>query len=79
MSLFRKIYLTFSLGRTHDYDIALVKINSNSNGYVRFNDHIQPACLPERNQRFVGQHCHISGWGRTKRRRFNYSCNRISD
>ncbi|XP_064424762.1 transmembrane protease serine 5-like [Latimeria chalumnae] len=49
--------------RSHDYDIALMKLKSPLN----FTDIIRPVCLPGINQEFPGgTQCWISGWGYTR-------------
>ncbi|XP_045212294.2 uncharacterized protein LOC123563518 [Mercenaria mercenaria] len=52
---------------TYDYDIALLKIKQKDGAGIKFNDHVQPACLPEQTTEYVdGQKCHVSGWGKTE-------------
>ncbi|XP_028826444.1 transmembrane protease serine 5 isoform X2 [Denticeps clupeoides] len=49
--------------RTHDSDIALMKLKTPLN----FSETIRPVCLPQYNQDLpVGMQCWISGWGYTK-------------
>ncbi|KAM9113741.1 transmembrane protease serine 5 [Pangshura tecta] len=49
--------------RTHDYDIALVKLRVPLN----FSDAVRAVCLPRYHQDFPhGTHCWISGWGYTR-------------
>ncbi|XP_067118273.1 elastase-1-like [Centruroides vittatus] len=44
-------------------DIALLKLNSP----VKFNDHIRPVCLPQRNLIFTNKNkCFVTGWGETR-------------
>ncbi|XP_070187360.1 neurotrypsin-like isoform X2 [Littorina saxatilis] len=51
---------------THDYDIALLKVKSEDGQGIKFNDYVQPACLPAEETAYVtGTRCHISGWGET--------------
>lgn len=43
-------------------DIAMVRLK----GYVDFtrNPHVSPVCLPDHQEDFAGQRCHVSGWGK---------------
>ena len=60
--------LRFS-GTTHDYDVAIIKLSED----IDFNNHIQPACLPDSNTVYEpGKRCFISGWGRTGDGMFNH-------
>ncbi|XP_050777788.1 transmembrane protease serine 5-like isoform X1 [Gopherus flavomarginatus] len=48
--------------RTHDYDIALMKLTTPLN----FSNAVRAVCLPQYHQDFPhGTHCWISGWGYT--------------
>jgi hypothetical protein len=59
------IYIT--IRPTYDNDIALVKIHSDDGEGIRFNDYVQPACLPTMDTSYrPGTLCHISGWGKTE-------------
>ncbi|XP_064596446.1 transmembrane protease serine 3-like [Liolophura sinensis] len=40
-------------------DVALVKLTSP----VTYTKYISPACLPERNEKFEGLYCTVTGWG----------------
>lgn len=52
---------------TYDHDIALLKVKLKNGQGIKFNDHVQPACLPEQMTEYVdGQKCHVSGWGKTE-------------
>ncbi|XP_075045727.1 transmembrane protease serine 5 [Mixophyes fleayi] len=49
--------------RTHDYDIALMKLEKPLN----YSDSIRPVCLPQYDQDLpAGSECWISGWGHTQ-------------
>ncbi|XP_069470338.1 transmembrane protease serine 5 [Ambystoma mexicanum] len=49
--------------RSHDYDIAVMKLNIPLN----FSDTVRPVCLPRYNHEFPGgTQCWISGWGYTR-------------
>ncbi|KAH1175496.1 hypothetical protein KIL84_008370 [Mauremys mutica] len=49
--------------RSHDYDIALMKLTAPLN----FSDAVRAVCLPLHHQDFPhGTHCWISGWGYTR-------------
>ncbi|XP_076441683.1 neurotrypsin-like [Babylonia areolata] len=51
---------------THDYDIALLKVKSLDGQGIKFNDYVQPACLPTSGTVYTpGTKCLISGWGET--------------
>ena len=51
---------------THDYDIALLKVKSDDGQGIKFNDYVQPACLPTSAAPYTaGTKCYISGWGGT--------------
>ncbi|KAL8565021.1 hypothetical protein ACOMHN_003397 [Nucella lapillus] len=51
----------------HDYDIALLKVKSPDGQGIKFNDYVQPACLPASLDGYVtGTECLISGWGETE-------------
>ena len=43
-------------------DIAILKLASP----IAYNAHINSACLPETRQRFSGNRCYLSGWGKNK-------------
>ena len=59
-------YVLFT-GNTYDYDIALVKLKPENNHGIIFNDHVQPACLPQSDTKYeAGKKCYISGWGTTE-------------
>uniref|UniRef100_A0A8C5PPQ3 Transmembrane protease serine 5 n=1 Tax=Leptobrachium leishanense TaxID=445787 RepID=A0A8C5PPQ3_9ANUR len=46
--------------RSHDYDIAMMKLEKPLN----FSDSVRPVCLPQYNQDFpAGTECWVSGWG----------------
>ncbi|XP_075135100.1 transmembrane protease serine 5 [Leptodactylus fuscus] len=48
--------------RTHDYDIALMKLEKPLN----YSDSIRPVCLPQYEQDLpAGSECWVSGWGHT--------------
>jgi len=47
--------------RTLDFDIAMIKVRSP----IRFNQYVQPACLPTRPFP-VGTQCYITGWGKIR-------------
>ncbi|XP_066465447.1 transmembrane protease serine 5 [Eleutherodactylus coqui] len=48
--------------RTHDYDIALMKLEKSLN----YSDSIRPVCLPQYEQDLPsGSECWVSGWGHT--------------
>ncbi|KAG9482196.1 hypothetical protein GDO78_011087, partial [Eleutherodactylus coqui] len=48
--------------RTHDYDIALMKLEKSLN----YSDSIRPVCLPQYEQDLpLGSECWVSGWGHT--------------
>ncbi|KAL4240077.1 zymogen binding [Mactra antiquata] len=52
---------------TFDYDIALLKISPLWGSGIKFNDYVQPACLPNINEEYtIGKKCHVSGWGKTE-------------
>ncbi|XP_045214324.2 neurotrypsin-like [Mercenaria mercenaria] len=52
---------------TGDYDIALVKIKTDGNEGIDFNDHVQPACLPTTSTEYKqGHKCYVSGWGASR-------------
>jgi hypothetical protein len=54
------------LGDTHDYDIALLKVRTKDGEGIKFNDYVQPACLPASADVYrAGLKCLISGWGET--------------
>ena len=56
----------FVADNAKDVDIALIKLAMP----VTFNEHIQPICLPEPDEKFpVGTLCLSSGWGDTSFRR----------
>lgn len=44
---------------TYEHDIALLSLNKP----IKFNDHIQPICLPKRYESFERHVCQASGWG----------------
>ncbi|XP_018081440.1 transmembrane protease serine 5 isoform X2 [Xenopus laevis] len=49
-------------GRSHDYDVALVKLVKPLN----YSDNMRPVCLPQYDQEFpVGTECWVTGWGHT--------------
>ncbi|XP_078540099.1 transmembrane protease serine 5 [Lissotriton helveticus] len=49
--------------RTHDYDIAMMKLTIPLN----FSDTVRAVCLPQYNQEFPkGTQCWVSGWGYTR-------------
>ncbi|KAJ1175419.1 hypothetical protein NDU88_000707 [Pleurodeles waltl] len=49
--------------RTHDYDIAMMKLSIPLN----FSDTVRAVCLPRYNQEFpMGTQCWVSGWGYTR-------------
>jgi len=48
--------------RTVNNDIALLRIESD----IRFNDNVQPICLPERGTTYAGIEAVVSGWGSQK-------------
>lgn len=53
----------------YDNDIALVKLQpTRSQTGIRFNNHVQPACLPTASTEYrPGIHCEVSGWGLSER------------
>ena len=56
------VWSFFYSGRTHDYDVAIIKLSED----IEFNNNVQPACLPEVDTVYEpGKKCFISGWGRT--------------
>ncbi|KAK3090315.1 hypothetical protein FSP39_010872, partial [Pinctada imbricata] len=51
---------------SYDFDIALLKIKPQNGRGIRFNDYVQPACLPSETSAYSQSYdCHISGWGKT--------------
>jgi len=46
---------------TWQYDLSLINLKT----ALMFSDYIQPICLPSHGQNYVGQACHLAGWGRT--------------
>ncbi|KAK3089728.1 hypothetical protein FSP39_005947 [Pinctada imbricata] len=51
---------------SHDFDIALLKIKAINGRGIRFNNYVQPACLPSDSLTYSPNYdCFISGWGRT--------------
>uniref|UniRef100_A0A8C4NI13 Peptidase S1 domain-containing protein n=1 Tax=Eptatretus burgeri TaxID=7764 RepID=A0A8C4NI13_EPTBU len=59
-------------GRSHDYDLALLELETP----VSFSKHILPACLPHSNCSFLPGHtCWVTGWGDTGQgMHITYSC-----
>lgn len=54
------VHEDFRKGHPYNNDIALLLLKNP----VRFNDFIQPACLPTKNTKYEpGINCTISGWG----------------
>ncbi|KAL5019244.1 hypothetical protein ScPMuIL_004966 [Solemya velum] len=50
----------------YDFDIALLKVKPKDGHGIRFNDYVQPACLPDETTEYGdGTQCLVSGWGRT--------------
>ncbi|WAQ97274.1 NETR-like protein [Mya arenaria] len=50
---------------TFDYDLALLKVKRKDGAGIKFNEEVQPACLPQEDTPYVvGEKCHISGWGK---------------
>ncbi|KAL5019249.1 hypothetical protein ScPMuIL_004971 [Solemya velum] len=50
----------------YDFDIALLKVKPKEGHGIRFNDYVQPACLPDEMTEYEdGTQCLISGWGKT--------------
>ncbi|CAJ0944830.1 unnamed protein product [Ranitomeya imitator] len=48
--------------RSHDYDIALMKLEKPLN----YSDSVRPVCLPQYEQDIpAGSECWVSGWGHT--------------
>ncbi|XP_052224226.1 neurotrypsin-like [Dreissena polymorpha] len=48
------------------YDIALMKVKLKKGSGIKFNEEVQPACLPDAGMHYeTGKMCHISGWGKT--------------
>ncbi|XP_075460158.1 transmembrane protease serine 5 isoform X2 [Ascaphus truei] len=48
--------------RSHDYDIALMKLEKSLN----YSDSVRPVCLPQYDQELpAGTECWVSGWGHT--------------
>ena len=45
----------------YDYDIALLKLRDS----IDYNDHVQPICLPDRNDEEPSGFCAVTGWGDT--------------
>ena len=46
---------------THDYDLALIKLQSP----LSYNDHVRPVCLPKVDFA-VSTKCYVKGWGHTE-------------
>ncbi|XP_061170601.1 neurotrypsin-like [Saccostrea echinata] len=52
--------------QTFDNDIALIKIAAKDGDGIKFNQYVQPACLPTETTAYnAGRKCFVSGWGNT--------------
>lgn len=53
------VHEQYDTAASYDADIALLKLSSR----INFNDDVQPACPPQRNNLYVGDVSTVSGWG----------------
>ncbi|XP_050394148.2 uncharacterized protein LOC126812030 isoform X2 [Patella vulgata] len=54
--------------RTHDFDVALIRIKPKNGKGIIFSDYVQPICLPSSDTEYTtGARCLVSGWGDTGR------------
>ncbi|XP_038061458.1 neurotrypsin-like [Patiria miniata] len=58
-------YRALRAGHGYANDIALVTLRGRINGHkgALFNDHVLPACLPQRDEFEMGSNCWVTGWG----------------
>ena len=52
-------------GYERGVDIALIELKPNNGSYIKFEDGIEPICLPDQDQEYSENlTCTVAGWGR---------------